>query len=311
MRQFLNGLLLGSPQGPAIVPLLAAASILGLALAPAAHASTGPYATNRLGHTSECWGSNRGNWDAFHAAVPHAHCVRTYYDTTDVFPNQWPITAGKGTWVMLSIRPSYAALMSGQMDARIHGLCASAPPHSMITAYHENAGGNPLHYPPSIHNPAHFVAIQKRMERLCHGTHARFGVIIIAPYGSVLNWIYRGDDWFGYDFYAFSRYLNRNGTINVSAVQDRMTNNLKAVQRFTGRRYPLFELGETNASKGSQRKTWFATIASWFDNHDGHRGGWILTRWVSKGATSSGLCGPWPPSAGVVSELRHLAWEHQ
>jgi hypothetical protein len=290
--------------------LLAATSIVGLAVAPAAHASTGPYASNRLGHTSECWGSNRGDYDAFHTAIPQAHCVRTYYDTTDVFPDQWPAKAGSA-WVLLSIRPSYSALTNGSLDARISGLCSSAPPHSMITIDHENAGGNPLGYPPSIHNAAHYVAMQKRMEHLCAGTHARFGVIIIAPFSRVLKWIYRGDDWFGYDFYAFPRYLHKDGTINVSAVQTRMTNNLTTLRRFTGRRYPLIELGETNAGKGFQRKTWFATIASWFDTHDGHRGGWILTRWVGKGVTSSGLCGPWPPAPGVVRELRHLAWEHQ
>ena len=139
----------------------------------------------------ECIGSNRGDWDAFHKAIPRSHCVRTYFDQVNVFPTTWPTSAGKGTWQLLSIRPGYSDLMSGSLDAQIHGLCASAPPHSRLTIYQENAGANPLQYPPSVHNAAHYVAMQQRMEIFCKGILARFGVLIIAPYGTVLNWIYK------------------------------------------------------------------------------------------------------------------------
>jgi hypothetical protein len=259
----------------------------------------------------QCWGSNRGDWDKFHVAIPASHCVRTYYDETDKFPSAWPTTAGRGTWQLISIRPSYTALMSGSLDTKIHGLCASAPAHSRLSIYHENAGGNPLGYPPSIHNAAHYVAMQKRIEGLCKGTPARFGVIIIAPFGSVLDWIYKGDDWFGYDFYAFDRYLNPNRTINTTAVTDRMTANLRALQKFTDMHYPPLVLGETNAHRDWQRKTWFRTLSGWFARHDGHRLGWILTRWTDSKGPHTGLSGPWPPSAGVVAEIRQLAAQHR
>jgi hypothetical protein len=201
--------------------------------------------------------------------------------------------------------------MSGSLDDKIHGLCASAPPHARITIYQENAGANPLHYPPSIHNAAHYVAMQARMKALCMDTPARFGVIIIAPFGSVLKWIYKGDDWFGYDFFAFDRYLNPDGTVNTDAVETRMTNNLRVLQKFTGRRYPPIVLAETNAAKDSQRKTWFATGARWFATHDGGRMGWILTRWTDRTGEHFGLSGKWPPSLPVRAELRHLAWLYQ
>lgn len=262
-------------------------------------------------HVRECWGSNRGDWDAFHAAVPASHCVRVYYDQTDVFPRTWPQRAGPGTWTMLSIRPGYAQLMDGSLDTQIRDLALSAPAHSRLTIDHENAGGNPLGYPPSVHNPAHYVAMQQHMEALVQGTHVRFGVVIIAPFGSVLNWIYKGDDWFGYDFYAFSRYLNRNGTINPAAVTARMTANLRVLQKFTGRRYPPIALGETNASRNFQRKTWFSLLASWFAARDGHRMAWILTRWTAKTGPHFGLSGPWPPSQQVVALLHHLAWTYR
>ncbi len=287
--------------------MLAAAAIsvagLNVAAAGPAHAATTP--------ARECWGSDRGDWDAFHKAVPQSNCVRVYYDTENVFPKTWPQRAGKGTWSMLSIRPNPADLLAGNLDAELKPMIDSAPTHSLLTIYHENAGGNPLNYPPDVHNAANYVRMQKYMEHLVQGTHVRFGVVIIAPYSSVLNWIYKGDDWFGYDFYAFPRYLNPNGTINVNAVTTRMTNNLRTLQKFTGRRYPPIYLGETNASRDFQRKTWFSTLAKWFATHDGDRVAWILTRWTASTGPHSGLSGPWPPSATVVKLLRHLAWQYQ
>jgi len=281
-----------------------ALSVLGWQVHEAGYAHAATH-ENRM-----CIGSNRGVWDKFHVAVPQSHCVRTYYDVTDVFPAQWPTSAGHGTWQMITIRPSYKALMSGSLDTKIHGFCASAPPHSFISIYQENAGGNPLDYPPSIHNPAHFVAMQKRMSKLCAGTPARFGVIIIAPYADVLNWVYSGDGWFGYDFFAFDRYLNPNGTINVRAVTTRMDAQLRTLKSFTGRRCPIITLPETGVSHAYQAMTWYTTLTHWFATHDCHRVGWILTRWIPKG-TGSGLVGSWPPAVRVVALLKHLAWRFQ
>lgn len=274
----------------------------------------------------ECWGANTSYVAVFHASVPASHCSRSYYDTVDNFPSVWPVANMGGIWQMISIRPSYAKLMDGSEDTQIHSLCATAPPHSWLTIYQENAGANPLHYPSSVHNPAHYVAMQEKMMALCAHTPARFGVIIIAPFSSVLNWLYRGDDWFGYDFYAFPRYLNNaiaraqqatftnaNATINVRAVLTRMTNNLKTIQKFTGRRCPLMGLGETNAHLNSQRKTWFTTIATWFATNDCNRIAQIDTRWTNcaPGTPHCGLSGPWPPMKTVVARLRYLAEKYR
>jgi hypothetical protein len=273
-------------------------------------------------HPRECWGANAAVYGPFAAAVPQSCGERVYYDTPDKWPASWPAPAVPGARQMISIRPSYAALMSGADNALVRNFCATAPAHSRITMWQENPGGNPLGYPPSIHSAGHFLAMQKRMMTLVSGTPCRFGVIIIAPFGSVLSWIYRGDDWFGYDFYAFARYLHASsaaspfeqaqgasfttagGTIDTAAVTARMDSNLAVLRKFTGRRYPLIAIGETNAAVDSQRPAWFGAIGHWFTVHYQDRG-WILTRWISGGA---GLCGPWPPSVTVVADLHHLAW---
>lgn len=302
--------------------MIAAALVAAAFAAPAAAAGAAS-ATPVRGE--QCWGSNKNVWTAYQAAVPAAHCVRVYYDTTDVFPATWPDEGG--AWTMLSIRPSYAGLMSDPAEqAKIHGLCLSAPGHSRLTIDHENAGDNPLGYPPSIHDPGNYVRMQQEMVKLCAGTHTAFGVIIIAPYSSVLNWIYKGDQWFAWDFYAFDRYLNHGpmaraqggsfvtaaGTINVKAVEARMMSNLRTLQKFTGLRYPPLALGETNASADSQRITWFTTLGNWLGQHDGGRMAWILTRWTDcpPGTPHCGLSGPWPPSAPVVARLKYLAEEY-
>ncbi len=303
---------------------LAAATITAaMATGALAAASPSPAAARHR----ECWGAGTRFYAAFHAAVPASHCSRTYYDTVDDFPSAWPVAGvPAGTWQMISIRPSYAKLMNGSENKQIHSLCATAPPHSWLTIDQENAGANPLHYPPSVHNPAHYVAMQKKMMALCAHTPVRFGVVIIAPFGSVLHWLYRGDDWFGYDFYAFPRYLhsaiaraqqgsftNANATINVRAMITRMTTNLRTIQKFTGRRCPMMGLGETNAHLDSQRKTWFTTIATWFATHDCKRIGQIDTRWTDciPGTPHCGLSGPWPPSRTVVARLRYLAEKYR
>ena len=131
-------------------PWLAVAAALTAAGA-AAIAPAMAHAAAALNH--ECWGSNRGDWDAFHVAVPQSHCVRVYYDTVNVFPMTWPQRAGKDVWTMLSIRPEPHDLLSGKLDTELKALIDSAPAHSLLTIYHENAGGNPLNYPLTCTTP--------------------------------------------------------------------------------------------------------------------------------------------------------------
>src|SRR5262249_2092012 len=120
--------------------MLAAAAIsvagLNVVAVGQAHAGTTP--------ARECSGSNRGDWDAFHKAVAQSNRVRVYYDAENVFPKTWPQGAGKGTWSMLSIRPNPADLLAGHLDAELKPMIDSAPSHSLLTIYHENAGANPL-----------------------------------------------------------------------------------------------------------------------------------------------------------------------
>src|SRR5712671_1482248 len=103
----------------------AAISVAGLNVVAAgpAHAATTP--------ARECWGSDRGDWDAFHKAVPQSNCVRVYYDTENVFPKTWPQRAGNGSWSMLSIRPNPADLLAGNLDAELKPMIDSAPTHSL------------------------------------------------------------------------------------------------------------------------------------------------------------------------------------
>lgn len=250
------------------------------------------------------WGVNSADWYPFKAAVPAARARRIYYGSDPAkWPKTWPVDAGEGVWELMSLQPLPGPLLSGQLDHQLRALIASAPAHSLLTIWHENCGANPLHYPPSVHNPATFVRMQKHMERLVQGSNVRFGTVIIAPVHQVENWLAPHLDWYGYDFYSFPRYLNKDGTLNVRAIWTRMTNNLAAIRQLSGVKFPLITIPETNAARDSQRKRWFTILADWFATHNGHRAAWIMTRWEKDGK----LTGPWPPSAPVVADLRYLA----
>lgn len=275
-------------------------------------------------HTREVWGSNVRTFPAYVKAVPQAHGVRIYYDTYDKFPATCPRQAA-GVWELISLRPSYDALMSGSEDAQLRALAKTCPAHTDWTIEHENVtGNNPLGYPPSIHNKAHFLAMQAHMEALVQGTPVKFGVIGCGPVGGYVGWLAKGLDWYGFDMYFNSKYLTAGGQVAIASpfatasgqvskalVWKRLDGNLAAIRQASGQKYPRIDIGETNASPDSRRIAWFTDLASWFDSHDGHRTVRIDTFWAGKPASSGGLSGPWPPSAGVIAVLKHLAWSHQ
>jgi hypothetical protein len=282
-----------------IMAVLAAASImLVIAAAPASAATR---------HVRITWGIDQGYWDQFRAQVTYAHGVRVYYDKTDDIPVSWPMFP-QSPWGTLSLRPSRGALLSGRLDRAIRRLVRSAPPHSQLTIDHENIDGggkaNPLRYPPSIHNAVSFVRMQRHMERLCKGTNVRFGVLAIGPVsGPAEKWIYGGDDWFGYDIYDNKLYWNRDGTLNERKLWGRLSGDLAAFRRISGRRHPFITIGETNSPRDAHRANWFGYIARWFDTHNGETPARILTYWTPGGR----LSGAWPPSRPVVRRLRYLS----
>src|SRR5262245_41899514 len=272
-------------------------------------------------HERICWGANRGTWDAFHRAIPASHCVRVYYDEPNVFPRHWPDRAGKNVWTLLSIRPT-PWLLHHRLDRELRALIATAPAHSLLTIWHEDAvGNNPLGYSGAVRNAAIYRRMQTYMERLVHGSKARFGTIGCGPVNQAEKWYAPHLDWYGFDLYLNDRYLaggqlrngaspftTRGGTLSKAKVWARLDANLAALRKVSGERYPLIRIGESNASPDSYRKMWFTDLASWFASHDGNRPAWIDTFWRDgETARDGGLSGPWPPSAAVVHRLNWLS----
>ena len=292
--------------------LLIDAQLLAVAQAGRALATESLPAQTSTSHVRIALGSNRGTWTDFKAAIPEAKAVRVYYDAVNVFPDRWPDRAGPHVWTLLSIRPGPWDLLHGKLDAQLRTLIGSAPAHSDLTIWHENAvGNNPLGYPSSVHNPATYVRMQNHMERLVQGSRVRFGVIVCGPANQVSGWLAPGLDWYGYDFYDNSRYWNADGTLNRDKQWSRMTANLDTFRQVSGERYPPIRIGEANSPLDNHRKNWFRNIAQWFASHDGNRPAWLLSYWNSDhGKTAGGLSGPWPPSLPVIQELRSISWEY-
>ncbi len=276
----------------------------GLIVAPAAHALIAP------GHV--VFGSNRNPWEQFKGDVPAAEATRIYYDATGVFPTSWPESAGPCT--LVSLRPAYAELMAGQYDAELRALFASAPPCSLVTIDHENIDGkgaaNPLNYPPSIHNAAHFVAMQEHMESLVQGTNVRFGIVFIGPAGLGASWMAPHLDWYGFDIYDNPVYWNpgKAPTINTAALIRRLATNLASLKQISGERYPPLRIAETNSPWDRHRRTWFTTITSWLSTHNGQRTSWLLSYWnPARDHAAGGLSGPCCGSHAVITRLAWLA----
>lgn len=285
---------------PAAAVAIAAAAALA---APAAHAATR--------HPSIVWGANRNTWAKYKAAIPAARGVRIYYDNPDpsTWPTTWPARAGT-PYELVSMRPEPGPLLHGQYDAYFRALFATAPAHSLLTIWHEDAvGNNPLGYSGAVRNPAVYRRMQAYMEHLTRGTRVRFGIIGCGPVNQAEQWYAPHLDWYGTDLYWNARsYDTKAGHLSRALVWRRMNANLAAWRKVSRERYPSIRIGESNAAWDSKRKAWFTDVASWFASHDGNRPAWILTYWNARhGHASGGLSGPWPPSRHVITVLRYLA----
>jgi len=95
-------------------------------------------------HVRIAWGINQNLWDQFLEKVPQAHAVRVFYNSRNHIPVHWPAFLGH-PWVTMSLRPMPGPLLSGKLDAELRRLIDSAPQHSQLTIWHEDAvGNNPL-----------------------------------------------------------------------------------------------------------------------------------------------------------------------
>jgi hypothetical protein len=251
-------------------------------------------------HGRIIWGSNRGVWEKFNAAMPGGlqRSVRTYYDYGQI-PRSWPNSAGNA-WVTLSLRPSrdVSELLDGKLDTQLKALISSAPAHSQLTFYHENNPGNPLGYPRSISNATTAVEIQRYGHRLCAGSRVQFGVIIVGP--AVANWIARDLDWYGVDQYLFgTRYLT-NGRLDPHKQYAHLDNDLAVFKHKSGLRHPQVCFPETNAHPARYQEGWFTELAAWATEHNCHR---IQSFWDGQ----QGDGGKWPPSKAVIRRMRYLS----
>jgi hypothetical protein len=269
-------------------------SASGLILAGAATGITPATAQSRI-----IWGSNRGVWEKFNAAMPAGiqRSVRIYYDY-DQYPQAWPQRT-PGAWITLSLRPDVPKLLSGQLDTQLKAIINSAPAHSQLAFYHENEPGNPMGYPRSIANPTTAVAIQRKGMELCLGSQVKFGVIICAPANQIENWMAPRLDWYGVDQYLNSKYL-RNGVLNTAKLYAHLDNDKAVFQHKSGLRHPQICFPETNAHLDEHRVRWFTALAEWGAANNCVR---IQTFWNGR----QGLSGPWPPSHSVIRRLRYLS----
>jgi len=276
-------------------------------------------------------GANVSTYPAFKAKIKDAGAVRIYYGSTD--PADWPATCPRlegNPWMLISFRPMPGPLLSGSLDKWFHTWFLTCPAHTDVVIWHENANGkpgcvvgacNPLGYPKIMRDPARFKRMTLHMLKLAKGTHVRVGALGCGPVASNPEWYAPHLDFYAFDMYLNDSYLHggglrsaavlpgatSGGVLSQEKVWARMTANLRAFQKLSGERYPRIDIGESNASPDSYRRSWFLDQVTWFDHYDGHRPGRVISFWRDGG----GLSGPWPPSQGVETRLEWLAMTHK
>jgi hypothetical protein len=249
------------------------------------------------------FGVNRRYWHQAARDIPRLGAVRIYQDTENDIPPRWPREGP--ALVTLSIRPHPADLLSGELDAAIGALLASAPPHSELTFWHENTSGNPLGYPSYVNNPRAAVAIQRYGQRLCRGTNVAFGVITCGPAVQQHDFVAPGLDWYGDDIYEFPRLRDRHGQVNKAKLIHRLEVNLAFWRQKSGRKWPRIRACESNSPFDEQRVRWFTWLTTWMAWHNGRR---LITYWnPDQGVKQGGLSGPWPPGEETRRCLRRLS----
>ncbi len=240
-------------------------------------------------------GANAPWFTQVQAAVPGVSCRRVYYGVYNYIPPSWP-AAGAGVTECVSIRPVPSTLLSGSLDAPLKAFIASAPPGSLLNAWHE--AGNLAGYPAYI-NPANMRSVHTYMNHLCEGSNVSYGPILCMHPDKMPIWMVPGLGWYGLDIYDWPEFhFPGGGPLDIRGLLWPRFDQWKAViQQVTGRRNPQLDICETNASDPSHRPKWMQAVAEWMAGNGGHR---MITYWSRHGV------GPWlPQDQATISALRH------
>jgi hypothetical protein len=239
-------------------------------------------------------GANAPWFTRVRAAVPGVSCRRVYYGVYNYIPPSWP-TAGTGVTECVSIRPVPSSLLSGSLDAQLKTFIASAPPGSLLNAWHE--AGNLAGYPAYI-NPANMRSVHTYMNHLCAGSDVSYGPILCMHPDKMPIWMVPGLGWYGLDIYDWPEFhFPDGGPLDIHGLLWPRFDQWKAViQQVSGQRNPQLNICETNAKDPSHRPKWMQAVAEWMAGNGGHR---MITYWSRHGV------GPWlPQDQATISALR-------
>ena len=264
-------------------------------------------------------GAGASVYDDFTAAIPGACGRRLYARATDgdgnpYMPDTWP--SQDGARDIYSIYPNLDDLLAGQLDSQLHSLCASAPPHSAITVYHEpNVFAGKGDYP-SFVNPASFKASLLYVKKIAGPYGVLTGIIGCGPAPDWSRWVPAdGLDYYGIDVYQGPYTSNPDGTVAPDKLYSRLMNPILALARNrTKLAHPRIFVCECNSNypqrpgiyNAKNRGSWFKAVASWLHGND-QNGNRMLTFWNATAAPEANLGGPWDPDdSETIGQLKWI-----
>jgi hypothetical protein len=250
-------------------------------------------------------GSDLGSYDSIASALGSSYRFRgiRYYAgggggaAVNVFPTPWPIY-GPGTRMLMSVYPDLRDLFAGRLDRQLSDMIASAPPGSMLNAWHEVLS---LKYKPSYLTPANVYRMHRKMNTLCRGSQVTYGCLLGGgDLALLMRYVPPSLGFYGIDLYG-NLGIRQHPRWQHPFQRWIQFRNLARAKVWSG--YPSLVIGETNCPDQALRPAWFSLVASWLHAY-GARGQAVFTFWANPGF---GLSGPWiPADKPTISALRSI-----
>lgn len=226
------------------------------------------------------FGCNQMQYPVISANVSGMTMVRSYL--ADSY-STWPVMPDN-LLALLSIEPNPAILFQGGYDVQLTEMLQTAPPKSMLTAWHEANGrvastGITANVARQVH---------RYMYKLVHSVTVNVSYGIITTQGKLADltpWAIGGMDWYGLDFYDLN--LNTDPTEGLAHGFSMLPRGPRVI-------------GETNSSVVSHRPAWFREIYDWLAANGGIA---MLTYWKETGV----LSGPWLNDLPTISSLQGVS----
>lgn len=228
-------------------------------------------------------GCNRTQFATVSASIKGMRMERAYANGGAI-PTSLPTPSAPGVLCAMDIKPSnWQSLYDGSGDEALNSLIASAPPGTLLTAYHERdkyAYSNSKPF-----GPDESALIDEHLYALTGGTNVKYGSCLTQGDGPqpLSPWTIPG-----LDFYAIDLYSNPVSPMRANTALYRAFEQMPGWPDITTAVLECNTSANVRPSQQYRRPDWFREVYSWLLKYNGLA---FCTFWNPSGPDS----GPWDP----------------